>query len=225
MHPPKVYVLYFQQLLPLSECEAKDGRTVGHLLMDLVEGKPDDLAHATRTFANCMAMLRDCGFPMGEFLVALILFITARGQSPPENIAAESPSQSVLRNATSVTKEQAAAIGRKLASAMCQPLAATVAAVHKIADLHSALRTMISRFLWFLPMLEVLQVRTAQRRRSTVARRLSSIVTPARGPEAIEATAEGSLIHVAPNAKGANDNSFDSVVRLGLHPPIARGVL
>ena len=218
MHYPKTYVLYFQQLLPLSECEAKDGRLVGLLLMDLVESKPDGLAHAIRTFANRMAMLRECGFPMGDFLVALIV---ASAHSPSDSFAAESESRSVMPSPASVTTEQAAAIGRKLASAMCQP-PATAAAVREAVDLHSSLRTMISRYVWFLPMLEVLLVHTAERRRSTITQRFTSIVAPTRGREATEATADESRILVAPNAEGAVNGGFYSVVRPVSHPLISR---
>ena len=231
MHIPKTYVLYCQQLLPLSECDAKDGRLVGLLLMDLVESKSDGLAHAIREFANRMAMLRECGFPMGDFLVALIV---ASAHSPSDSFAAESESRSVILSpasaTASVTTEQAAAIGRQLASATCQPRA-TAAAVREAVDLHSSLRTMISRYIWFLPMLEVLLAHTAEPRRSTIARRFtsirsrSSIVAPTRGPEATEATADESRILVAPNAEGAVNGGFDSVVRPVLHPLISCGVL
>jgi hypothetical protein len=209
MHPPKTYALYFQQLLPLSECDANDGRLVAHLLMDLADSKPDDLAHAIRAFANCMAMLRDCGFPMGEFLVALII---SSAHSPSDKFAAELESRSVILSPASVTTEQAAAIGRKLASATCQP-PATAAAVREAVDMHSSLRTMISRYIWFLPMLEVLLAHAAEPRRSTIARRLTSIVAPTHGREATEATADESRIRVAPNAVGAVNGGFDSVVR------------
>jgi hypothetical protein len=226
MQPPTSCVLYFQQVLPLGKCEARDGRVAGHLLKDLVEGKPRDLAHAIRTFANCMAMLRECGFPMAEFLVALM---TGRAQGPNEKVAAESQSRSGVHDsqATWATKEQAAAIGRKLAlvipdvaepAAIGRKLALVTpdVAVRKAVDLHSVLRTMNSRYIWFLPMLEVLLGHAAAHRRSTIARRLGSVITPARGPVA----SEESLIHVAPNAEGANEGSFDSVVRLALHPPV-----
>jgi hypothetical protein len=207
MHSPKTYMLYFQQLLPLSKCEARDGRIVGSLLIDLVESKPKDLAHAIRTFANRMAMLRDCGFRMGEFLVALM---SAQASSAPESGSA------VIQDPASVTNEQAAAIGRRLATTQWPH--ATAAAARRAVDLQPTLRTMRSRYAWFVPMLEVFVVQAAERRRSTVARRLTSIVTPDVGPEATEETAEEPLVHVAvlPKAAGADDGSFDSVVRLVL---------
>jgi hypothetical protein len=199
---PKSQQLYFLQLLPLSECKADDGRVAGHLLMDLIEKKRDNQALAIRAFVNCMAMLRECGFRMGEFLVALI---SARASSFSETCTA------VLQDPASVTNEQAAAIGRKLASTLCQP-PATAVAVRKAVDLHSVLRTMRSRYAWFVPMLEVLLVvQATERRRSTSSRRLSSLVVP--DPEQT-ATAE-SRIHVEPNAEGADDGSFDSVVWVG----------
>jgi hypothetical protein len=210
MHVLPSQQLYFQQLWPLANCDAKDGKLVGQLLVDLVETKPDDLAHAIRTFANRMTMLRECGFPMGEFLVALM---SAQTQSEPQIVGA------VMTDHISVTAEQASAIGRSLASALRQP-PATATAVRRAVDL--VMHTMRSRYIWFLPMLEVLLVQGAERRRSTIARRLSSLVTPGPGPEAIM---EETLIHVAPSAEGAYVGLFASVVQLVLHPPVARGLL
>jgi hypothetical protein len=211
MHSPSTIALYFQQLLPLSECEAHDGRVVGNLLIDLVASKPKDLAHAIRTFVNRMAMLRECGFRMGEFLVALL---SAQPQDAPESGSA------MMHDPASVTNEQAAAVGRRLAAKLWQP-PSTAAAVRGAVDLQPALRTMRSRYAWFAPMLEVLLVQAAEHRRSTVARRRSSVVMPALGPEATDATAEESLVHVAHaalNIVSANAGSFDSVVRLVLRP-------
>ena len=204
-HPPKTMQVYFQQLWPLVNCDAEDGRLVGQLLIDLVESKPDDLAHAVRTFVNRMAMLRDCGFRMGQFLVTLLARQTS---SANDSLAV------VLRDPASVTNEQAAAIGGKLAATLCQA-GATATALHKAIESHSVLRTMRSRYIWFLPMLEVLLVQVMQEggRFLTVARRLTAIVTPNLGHQATEATTEESLIHVASNVAGADAGSFDSVVR------------
>jgi hypothetical protein len=174
MHVLPSQQLYFQQLWPLASCDANDGRLVGQLLVDLVDSKPDNLAHVIRTFANRMSMLREADFPMGEFLVALI---SARNQSAPQIVA------TVVADHVSVTKEQAINIGRNLAS--CQPRAA---ALRRAVDSLSVLRTMRSRYIWFLPMLEVLLVQAAEpeRRRSTIAARLlGSRVTPDPSPEAI----------------------------------------
>jgi hypothetical protein len=64
--------LYFLKLLPCSQCTAQDGRDAGHQLMDLVETKPDDLAHAVRMFAIHMAMFRECALAhIGDMLAAL----------------------------------------------------------------------------------------------------------------------------------------------------------
>jgi hypothetical protein len=202
-------MLYFQQLQPLSKCVADDGRVVGHLLMDLIESKPKDLTHAMRTFSNRMAMLRECGFRIGAFLVALLYSEHAAATPEKNNVLATGSQDPVA-----VTEEQAAAIGRTLAAAMLP--SATSVAVHEAVNLHAVLRTMKSKYAWFVPMLETLLVQGADRRRSTISRRLSSVVTPASlDPEATEAIAGDSLIHAATKTtEGANDGSFDSIVRL-----------
>ena len=210
MHCPKTYVLYFQQLLPLSECDAKDGRLVGHLLMDLVESKPDDLAHAIRAFANCMAMLRDCGFPMGECLVALII---ASAHSPSDSFAAESESRSVILSPTSVTTEQAAAIGIMVARRL-RSTRMPATALRKVVNTSAVLQTLKASYVWFVPMLEVLTVHEAkQAPRPILGTRLSSIVAaeaPNSNVEADEANEE---------------SSFSSVVWLNAHTPAASTAL
>ena len=91
---------------------------------------------------------------------------------------------------------------------------------------------MTSKYAWLVPLLEVLLVHATDRSRSTVSRRLSSVVTPAgiasgyeatelaapvETAEAAEATIAGEplrVILVATSTEGAYDGSFDSVVRL-----------
>jgi hypothetical protein len=200
---------------------------VGHLLMDLIERKPKDLAHAIGTFANRMSMLRECGFPMAEFLVALIIAAEiARTQSPPEHVAAESPARSVMPDPSSLTKEQAAAIGSRLVSMCHSPV--TAFALREAVDSHSVLSTMKTRYIWFVPMLEVVLVQAAEhgplasaRQLSTrlsssvgllafarqLSLRLSSSVAPDLAPE------EAVAMRRASAPEGAEDGSFDSLVR------------
>ena len=180
--------------------------------MDLMNSSSKDVAHAIREFANRTAILRECGFrQIGAFLVALL-----------SEQHAEIASQKVTpmpQDPGAITEEQAAGIGRELVTAVGHPPIA-ITAVRKAAESHSVLRTMRSRYIWFLPMLEVLLVQVIQdRRRFSTARRLTSIVTPDLGPQATESTTKESLIRwpVAPNAAGAEAGSFDSVVRPFLH--------
>jgi hypothetical protein len=191
-HSPETIQLYFQQLRPLSECDAEDGRAAGHLLKDLLESKPGNLELAI--FSNRMAMLRDCGFRIAAFLMALT--------SAPDKIA----SPKVAAIPQDPAEEQAAAIGMTLRAAIGQPPVAA-AAVRKAVDLHSVLRTVSSRYAWFVPMLEVLLVQAASSRRSTVVKRLRSIIAPAPDPAAEAPTEE----HVATSAEGAGAVSFDPV--------------
>jgi hypothetical protein len=108
MNTVNIQQRYFQQLRPLSECDAEDGRMLGHMLVDLVESKPNDLAHAIRTFVNCTAMLRECSFcHIGAMLVRLLNADAPAGADDAAAIVALSPS--------TVTEQQASAIG----SAIC----------------------------------------------------------------------------------------------------------
>jgi hypothetical protein len=95
MSAPVTQQLYFQQLLPLGDCDAEDGRFVGHMLMAVVDSKPKDLPHAIRTFANQMAMLRECCCPrIGDMLVALLssAMPTTDAPSAADDAPAELPS-------------------------------------------------------------------------------------------------------------------------------------
>ena len=130
MHPPKSYLLYFQQLRPLSKCVAGDGRVVGHLLIDLIESKPTDQTYAVRTFSNRMAMLRECGFRIGAFLVALL---------SPEHASVTPPQSNVLgepQDPAAVTEEQATVLSRTLAAAIPTLAAYCAAAVLNAVNLH-----------------------------------------------------------------------------------------
>ena len=147
--------LYFQQLLPLSECDAEDGRFVGHMLMAVVDSKPKDLPHAIRTFANQMAMLRECCCPrIGDMLVALLSSAMPTADAPS---AADDPAAKALADAAqdlvSLSMEQAAALGRMLASSLNRALI-----LHEAVDSYPVLAAMRSQYVWFVPMLEVLYV-------------------------------------------------------------------
>ena len=147
--------LYFQQLRKLNECNAEDGRLVGHQLMDLVDRKPRDVAKAIRAFAFHSAMLRDSGFRnIGFLLVAL-----ARDHHGPQNgsvtLADPGPHASedgpiASDDAGTVTPEQAARLGRLLASPK---------ALGKVVRSCAVLRDMKARYEWFVPMIEAIAKR------------------------------------------------------------------
>ena len=206
MHSPKTLEVYFQQLWPLSKCKAHDGRVVGHLLMDLVEDKPKDLAHAIRTFVGRMAMLRDCGF--GHIDAMLVRLFTDDPAGPDDAAAI------VVLSPSAVTEKQAIAIGNAIVSSVRRSHV-LAKALKQVVQSHVVLQAMKSRCEWFIPMLEVI---TAQKyeelRRSSWIKRLSSSVT-AKAPR-VSPRDEMS------DAAGADDEcSFSSVVRLGQHRTLA----
>jgi hypothetical protein len=163
---------YFQQLRPLSECDAEDGRILGHMLVDLVKNKPKDLAHAIRTFVNRTAMLRECSFcHIGAMLVRLL---SADAQAGPDDDAAI-----VTSSPSTATERQASAIGSAIALSVHRSESQATALLQAV-DLDPVLRTTKSQYLWFVPMLEVLLVppEAATPRRPVIARRFSAIVSP-----------------------------------------------
>jgi hypothetical protein len=222
---PATLLQYFQQVRPLAKCNIEDGRVVGQLLVDLVSSNPKDLPHAIREFAYRTAMLRDCGFAhIGEML-ARLLSTDVHGGSDDDTTAISSPTVataaivSILAPSThgdlehtpqqeaacdpaSVTVEQAAAIGSMVARSLCSAqIPAT--ALRKVVNKDAVLRTMKSSYVWFVPMLEVLTVhKTKQARRSTLGKRLSSIVA-----------AEASSCNVEAD-EADEERSFSSVVWL-----------
>ena len=223
--------LYFQQLLPLSECEAHDGQVVGRLLKNLVESQPNDLMHATREFSNRTAMLRECGFPMGEFLAGVV-------STQPQNVGFSVTAD--VRDPTRVTKEQAATMGRMLlansalglfgydrhrSSRASSGSQSADSFVRSALDVHPVLHTMHSRYAWFLPMLEVLLVRPVSFV-DMIGRRISSrgslkAVVPGVDADEKEAVAEE---EVTANTEQAGIVSLDSPVRFASGPLFAMRV-
>jgi hypothetical protein len=198
VHPPTTLQLYFQQLWPLGRCAAEDGRVTGYLLAELVRSQPKELAHAIRTFANRMAMLRECGFGhIGAMLAALF---ATNAQSEAEHVT---PS---VQSLASVTEAEATAIGRMLASIVHQA-EAPEAALHMAFTSNRILGTMNAQYTWFLPMLHVLiRQRTTLRRSSIIpiaARHFSSAVAP----EETEVTLFEGVLPIEDI-----DTGFDSVV-------------
>jgi hypothetical protein len=143
------------------------------MLLDLVGENPKNVAHSVHMFANRTAMLRDCGF---RHIGAMLVRLLSQGRS--EHGEHDDAAISALRNdgPSSVTDKQAAAIGSVIASSV-QRSHVPATALHKVVKSNAVLRAMKSGFVWFVPMLEILTAHMAERRRSTLMRRLTSIVT------------------------------------------------
>jgi hypothetical protein len=208
---PATLQRYFQQILPLSKCDAGDGRVVGQLLVDLASRNPKDLARAIREFADRTAMLRDCGFAhIGEMLARLL---SADVQGRPDDDATAVPSAPVTAaavgpNRSAFTEKQAIAIGSAIASSVHQAHV-LAAGLKRVVQSHGALQAMKSEYAWFVPMLETIMAhKAAPPRGSVVVNRLRSIISPV------------ASIDVALHADAADEESgFSSVVRLGAHDP------
>ena len=190
-----LHAQYFQQVRPLSECDAADGRAVGLMLIDLVGSNPKDLPHAIRTFANRTAMLRDCGLRhVGAMLARILSTDAQRG-------CGVVPTVLTLDASSSVTETQAVAIGNAIASRV-QRSSVPSEALRMVVESHAILQTMNLGFAWFLPMLEVLAVqKAAESSRGAWMRRLSSTVA-AVGTD--EVTSNGDVV--------AGERSFTSLV-------------
>jgi hypothetical protein len=148
---PRTLQLYFQQLRPLSECSADDGQVVGHMLMDLMEGKPKDARLAILKFVNHTAMLRECSYPhIGEMLVALLMFTPQSDSKPSPAVVAQTTALA--------TEEEASRIGSALASIIHSSRTAAEA-VQTALRLHAVLRTTTSAHIWFVPMVEAMAER------------------------------------------------------------------
>lgn len=190
MHPPKTQQLYWQQIKPLSQCNAKDGKAVGHLLMDLIESNPKHLAHEVRAFASRVTMLRNCGLRhIGSMLWAATELATRNGQDA--SIASEeSPATSgLVASPDELTDEDAASIGQLL-SLRLRSSHAPATALGNVVRSVNALHAMAVRYEWFVPMLQAVaerrvsaaqQLSTAGRllsRRRLLSQRASSAVAP-----------------------------------------------
>ncbi len=225
---PATLLEYFQQVRPLAKCDAEDGRVVGLMLVDLVNSNPKDLPHAIREFTYRTAMLRNCGFAhIGDMLVRLVSTDVHGGSDDdttavPSQTVATAAVVSILAPSThgdlehtlqqeaacdpaSVTVEQAAAIGSMVARSL-RSAHIPATALRKVVNKFTVLRTMKSSYVWFVPMLEVLtRHKTMQARRSTLGKRLRSIVA-----------AEAPSLNVEAGDDD-EESSFNSVVWLNAH--------
>jgi hypothetical protein len=231
---------YFQQLVPLAECNAEDGRVVGNLLMDLVRTRSKDrldlatkskdclgLAHAIRTFAAHTTMLRECGFRhIGDMFVALF---TTDIRNPTERTAEHAaifePDPAL------VTQEQARAVGSSLALMIHRSAAAVVVgALDEIMESYAVLRTMKLTHVWFLSVLDAIITRTSVNlRRASAAglHRLASFKTQASWkvvPEQPQATVVAATVLNVKASVVHDGDSFTSVVRARLAPKCHRNL-
>jgi hypothetical protein len=140
-------------------------------------------------------MLRECGFAhVGDMLVAMLAAIAHSDAAlvPPLGASLAVP------DPASIAVEMATAIGGMLAARarsshveadalhdvprrQISPDPSSLAtALHDAVDSFPILRTMKTRHAWFVPMLEVLLAlpEAANSRRSSIARRLTTSVTP-----------------------------------------------
>ena len=198
--------VFFQQVRSLSVCDAEDGRVVGHMLLELVQTKPKDPAHAIRTFVSRTAMLRECGFRHIGAMLAWVL--TADDQSGRDDEA-----RIVVLTPSAVTEQHATAIGSAIASSTRRSHA-PAEALKQVVLSHAVLRAMKSGYVWFVPMLEVITAPTAvELRRSSWMKRLSSIV-PAK---ALSVAPYDVCAADAEANNQCNQSNFSLVVCLGAH--------
>jgi hypothetical protein len=222
---PTSLQLYFQQIRPIKQCDAEDGRFVGQLLLDLVNSKPKDLAHAIREFANCTAMLRDCGFAYIGDMLARMLSADVKGgpedgtvttaiSSPPvpttapSGVALTHQDAAVGFELSSLTEKQAITIGSAFASSVNR-ICSVAVGLKRVIKAHGVLQAMKSEYAWFVPMLEVIMAhKAAGPRGSMFTNRLQSSIFPAASSD------------VSSHADVSDEESgFISVVRLGAHGP------
>jgi hypothetical protein len=203
---PTTLQRYFQQIRPIAKCDAEDGRVVGHMLYDLASSEPKDLAGAVREFAHRTAMLRECSLAHIGDMLARLLSADVRGQ-PDRTRAIPSapvPTTAVGLDPSSLTEEQAVAIGAAIALSVREAdMPAT--GLKRVVKSHAVLRAMKSEYVWFAPMLETIMAhKAAEPRGSLSMKRLSSSMASVAPKDA------------ASSADGAEEESaFNSVVRLG----------
>ena len=203
---PTTVQRYFQQIRPIARCDAEDGRVVGHMLHDLVSSKPKDLPRAVREFAHRTAMLRECGLAHIGDMLARLLSADVRGKPDGTSAipSAPVPTTAVGLDPSSLTEEQAVAIGAAIVSSVREAdMPAT--GLKRAVKIHAVLRAMKSKYVWFAPMLETIMAHTAaEPRGSLLMKRWSSRVT-FMAPRDAASSADGA----------EEEGGFNSVVRLG----------
>ena len=206
---PTTLQRYFQQIRPLAQCDAGDGRVVGQLLVDLASNKPKDLARAIREFVDRTAMLRDCGFAHIGDMLAQLLSADVQGRPDDTTVIQSTPvmTTAIGLEPSSLTEKQAVAVGGAIASCVRQAQA-LAAGLKMVTKSHAVLQAMKSEYAWFMPMLEAIMAhKAAQPRGSVVMNRLRSSILVASSDVALHADAAD------------EESGFSSVVRLGAHGP------
>ena len=154
---PSTLQRYFQHIRPLAQCDAEDGRVVGQMLHDLVSCEPKDPAGAVREFAHRTAMLRECGLAHIGDMLARLLSADVRGKPDRTSVipSAPVPTTAVELDPSSLTEEQAIAIGAAIALSVREAdMPAT--GLKRLVKSHAVLRAMNSKYAWFAPMLETI---------------------------------------------------------------------
>jgi hypothetical protein len=208
-----IYQQYFQHVRPLAKCTADDGHSVGLMLLELVNSKPKDLSPTICQFTSRTAMLRDCAFRHIDTFLARLLTFDTEGGSNEGPIVALDPS--------SVTEKQATTIGSWLGSnVLASRKSATLT---QVLNSQPVLRTMVSQYAWFAPMLKVLTAdqATVLRRRSITLRKFRQSVIHSVYPEmsisvpdVIESDASPVGVPMSNPNRADEAGGFSSVVRL-----------
>jgi hypothetical protein len=171
------------------------------MLHDLVSSKPKDLPRGIREFVHRTAMLRECGLAHIGDMLARLLGADVQGKSAVPS--APVPTTAVGLDPSSLTEEQAIAIGAAIALSVHEAdMPAT--GLKRVVKSHAVLRAIKSEYVWFVPMLETIMAhKAAEPRGSLLIKRLSS-----------RSTSVASLSRdAASSADGAvEESSFSSVV-------------
>jgi hypothetical protein len=198
---------YFQQLRPLSDCDERDGRVVGHMLMDLVERtsfgasrfgqsgvreRERDKEHGIRLFVMCTSMLRECGFSgIGSMLVAATDCVhdPAPSNGPNDPISSRIPSPAMDEEWALEADEDYGRFGGpgaltdEQATSIGRLLLSRIRASPRLSTLGKVvqsvgpLREMATRYDWFVPMMEVVVKRQLPLDQPSVRSRLMSRMT------------------------------------------------
>jgi hypothetical protein len=161
MQLPQNMLMYFMQVKLSSECNAADGVTLGHLLMDLVETtKSPERATAIRMFVERTAVLRECGFAhLDVFICGIfderLLYTLGLGFRRFKTVSVQ---EVVATNPAEVTARGAALMGNGLESIL--RMSSTPAeAIDELIGKYPALKVMADRHGWFQTLLETIAKR------------------------------------------------------------------
>jgi hypothetical protein len=203
---PTTLQRYFQQIRPIAQCDAEDGRVVGQMLHDLVSSEPMDVPRAVREFAHRTAMLRECGLAHIGDMLARLLSADVRGKPDGTSAipSAPVPTTVVGLDPSSLTEEQAVAIGAAIALSVREAdMPAT--GLKRLVKSHAVLRAMNSKYAWFAPMLDTIMARRAAEPRGSLRIKRLSMHIASVAPRDAASSVDGA----------DEENGFSFVVRLG----------